>query len=928
MRALYRPDGRTADEILRQLAGFADDTQAPGELAAGTWADLLFSGGGLRDPSEASQSLLLALARLHAGLVGRFDELPAEARDWYVQQQLGIRRLRPVADRVVLVVEGDPRRLPATLPKGAVVKAGKGARGDRLYETTDALTVLGARVLGAHAERVLVGGDVAVRRSGEAASAPEEPYEPFGAPTDSVGEHELYIASEDLRAAGGATATLVFGSARFADTALTPADVQAFLGSLVWEASTPAGYVTASGAAVALGTGVRVTVGLPSGTGPFPLGGHERTHVRARFPHDEAAGFARDRGFAFRFETLTLTVSATAALPEAAFANEGVLDLTKEFEPFGPAPRRNDAFYLRSDEVLGKNLASLSVVLEGEGTTVVVRNSPDAIPVARTDGTIAATALTGRVVWERRAASGWTELASTLRLMSAPLTVPGGVPVSAVSEVGGVPGRFIRARLRAGDFGWDGFELRLLHNATVLSKIAAGISNADAGTIAAATRPVAPVLTSARLTYTTIARSSRDAGGPLLLARNGLEAPREVGLGPLVAPFVEEEAAGTLTIGLEGVPEGELVALYLDVAEAAGCTAPPEDASFAWEYLGPGGTWKQLEAVDGTLGLRMSGILRFAAPIDWAPGAADVAEGSGRWLRAVSSAPEIAGRIRGIRTDAVEARYRFPEGAEVDDVTPAARLEPGAAAKLRVAVPGVKSVVNPLPSFGGRGPEPTRAFFARSSALLRHRNRVITLWDAEELVRSGFPEVALCRGLPHHSRSSDCAPGWLSLVTVPDAADRLPVPTVLLAAQIESFLQERGTPHLRVAVLCPIYVEVSVSATVHLRRGLPGGAAIREAERHLRGFLHPLGLAPPGAEADAAALGGLGAARSERARELGRPLYRSEVVKALEDHPAVDFVTSVDFGGALAGLERVDVDACRGAVASGLVHVLRPVTSL
>ncbi len=170
MRAAYRPDRRTAADVLRQLAEAAESVPTPPTLGAGSWADLLFDAGELRDATEASQSLLLALARLQAGLVAHFDELPAEARDWYLQQRLGIRRRRPVADRVVLVVEGDPRRLPATLPKGAVVKAGKGPRGDRLYETTEALTVLGAQVLGAHGERVLTGGDVAVRREAEGAS--------------------------------------------------------------------------------------------------------------------------------------------------------------------------------------------------------------------------------------------------------------------------------------------------------------------------------------------------------------------------------------------------------------------------------------------------------------------------------------------------------------------------------------------------------------------------------------------------------------------------------------------------------------------------------------------------------------------------------------------------------------------------------------
>jgi hypothetical protein len=411
--------------------------------------------------------------------------------------------------------------------------------------------------------------------------------------------------------------------------------------------------------------------------------------------------------------------------------------------------------------------------------------------------------------------------------------------------------------------------------------------------------------------------------------RNGLETPVEVTTQPLVVPFRRPEVDGTFTVGLDPVPEGELVSVYFDLAEASGCDPPPDDAQFAWEYLGAAATWRPLEAVDGTLGLRQSGIVRFAAPLDWAVGAASVDEGAGRWLRARSTAPQACGAVRAIRTDAVEARYRFPAGAELVDETPATRLEAGKAAKLRVAVPGVKKVTNPQPSVGGRGPEPDASFFDRAATVLRHRNRAVTPWDVEQIVVHGFPEVALCRCLPHHSRESECAPGWAALVVVPDSPDRLPAPTVLLGADIEAYVRERATPHLRPAVLCPVYVEVAVGATVHLGRGLPAGAAIRDVERHLRAFLHPLGLAPPLAEADAAAIAGRAAAPGPpRLPELGRPLYRSAVVAHLESHPAVDFVEDVAFLGEHAGLERVDVDSCRGLVASAAVHALRPQAAL
>ncbi|MGZ8715491.1 MAG: hypothetical protein ACXWYO_00100, partial [Gaiellaceae bacterium] len=523
MRAAYRPDGRGAADVLRQLAEVAADLPVPEELGAGTWADLLFEAGGLRDETEASQSLLLALARLHAGLVAHFDELPAEARDWYLQERLGIRRLRPVADRVVLVVTGDPRRLPVTLPKGAVVKAGKGPRGDRLYETTEALTVLGAQVLGAHGERLLPDRDVAASRPDKTASAPETPYAPFGAEDDPAAAHELYVVSEDLRAAPGGLARIDFVGARFASSTLSTDDLVGFFEALVWEASTPSGYVSAATDARPFGDAIRAAVTLPPLTGPLLLAGAERTHVRARFPSGTVAGFSRELAFGLRFDRVALEVDINGLVPDAAFANEGVLDLSKEFQPFGPAPRRNDAFYVTSAEAFGKRLTHLSVELHGATETYLsespftVRAPPPPPPREGSEsGPPSGTAYVNTVfvTWERRRAHDWAQVAQEARLVGMSLDGPSGAgPFAEEVEVGKVRGRFLRARLDAGDFGWDRYEAQLLHNATELMKKAADPTY-TVGTIVAVTKPEAPALTAVLLNYTTRRVATDDPDGP------------------------------------------------------------------------------------------------------------------------------------------------------------------------------------------------------------------------------------------------------------------------------------------------------------------------------------------------------------------------------------------------------------------------------
>jgi hypothetical protein len=375
-------------------------------------------------------------------------------------------------------------------------------------------------------------------------------------------------------------------------------------------------------------------------------------------------------------------------------------------------------------------------------------------------------------------------------------------------------------------------------------------------------------------------------------------------------PFVRRPSgrSGTLYLGLTGIPAGEVVALYSELEEHSACDHPGGTTEVFWEYAGPSG-WTELPVVDHTAGLRQSGITRFVAQTDWATGSAEVDSTQGQWLRISTGAPQIAGRVRAVRLNAVEADYVLAPGHERDDPTSATPLPAGAVSALKLAVPGIKAVTNPGPSTGGRGPELDGPFFARSGQVLRHRNRVVTPWDVELLVQAEFPEVAFVRCLPHHSYTEECVPGWFAVVVVPHSAERRPAPSIGLAGRIEAFLHEHATPgawhgtESQIAVLCACYEEVSISATIQLKAGVSSGEAHSTIETDLRSFLHPL-LGPP-----------------ERA-EFGRPFYLSSVVAFLERHASVDHVDDCVFTGAHTGEERIDVNGCCGLITSAAEHQL------
>lgn len=935
----YAPDARTEELVVAELARAARLSPLPGSLAGpglSTWADLLFADDDLQDPTEPSQAVLLSLASAHRSVVTHYNALPSRARRWYLEERLGIARLPVLPDRVVLVVAGDPKRLPATLPKGSVVKAGKDAfGGERLYATTEALTVLGARVVGAHSFGVFSDTDRVARRS-EAPGEPASPFAPFAAEDDDLAPHELYVASDLLAfTRGRLVAILSFVSPTLAGAAPeNDSLVPDLLKRLEWEISTTEGYRPAVGAEAATkGNAVELKVTFTGGSAAARLGTLEAVHLRARFPDDQET-FSRDQALALGFRELRLRVEGDgpekSLLPQAGYYNGGLLDLTKEFQPFGPVPRRGDAFYLLLDEAFGKPLSALTVEVlrkvDGglepmnlelgsgpaapgggkftvEAETVKFSSGGTASPGPGSPAAVKGPAGEGRIYWERYDGGAWRSFAPRTRFGSVTASgLPEDDPFSSATEVGGVRGHFVRAFMSGADFGWEAYERQLAINAAVMAK-ASNPNVTPTGSYKEVSPPLSPIAAAVAVAYTTVeVRSSVAGGGLRLFARNGLGAPQEITAEALLTPFVEETSdfAGTLYLGLADVPPGEVVALYVQVEEADACAPQGGPATFLWEYRVPEG-WRSLEVVDGTSGLRQSGLLRFVAPLDWPVGAPDADETGDRWIRARTQAPELAGRIRRLQTDAVEASYLLAAGREDEDPTSASVLPAGAVTGLKVSVPGVKGVANPLPSWGGRGPEPEEAFFARASATLRHRNRAISAWDIERLVRAEFPDVAAVRCLPHHSESSDCAPGWVGLVVIPRSEERLPFPSVRLAGDIRASILARGTPHLRVAVLCPEYEEVSVGVTVQLAPDLPAGEARRSLEADLRSYLHPL--------------------RGAREGRFGRPLFRSSLTRFFEEHPAVDFLVETPrFGGLPPETERIDIDPCRGLIASAAEH--------
>ena len=490
----------TPEQVIAAMAAAARLTPFDGST---TWYDALFETGTgqLSAPGQPDRALLSSLAQEYLAAAGHLDTLTDRTHVAWLEQILGIPRLPVVPDRVVAHVTIDPKLAPAVVPRGTMLRGGKDAFGnERRYATLDALTAHGAALTGI---RSLTPGGTQPGLPGVAASAPDFPLTPLDGPDAT---HTLRVHSPALAFASGTlTAELQFGS---------PSNITSLAGA-VWRYSRADGTISPTTAGTVTSTSAQVTLaggcGTADGTDPWL-----ECVIPAATPVPE--------GLAFSSVTVRVT-ARTGVVPQAAFYNDGAVDVTKEFQPFGAVAKRGDAFYLRCDEAFGKatNDVTITVSLMQSGGAVLSSSAGGSgIPypvktVVQQTLSQARSKLGGSfdliageydeilrfftssddatVRWQRHLDSHWSSFGSAGELASITATL-GGQVGSEAAVVSGQQGHYVRAFLEEGDFGWTAYQAAVADFAT---RAVAGSDPKPA----MPTPPVPPIASRITISYTT-----------------------------------------------------------------------------------------------------------------------------------------------------------------------------------------------------------------------------------------------------------------------------------------------------------------------------------------------------------------------------------------------------------------------------------------
>jgi hypothetical protein len=865
MTALF--DGRDADALEARLKILALSKQVPG-LDGATWHQLLYDTGvpDAATGGRPDQVLLRVLAELQSGVGAHLDTLPDRLRGQWLRDVLGIPPAPAVPDVVPVVFSPDPERLPVVVPGGTEVRAKDSSGGDRRYRTAAPLTVQGTAVSAVRAYRAVRDADGAVRDKAVEWTDRTTPFSPFAeSPEDATraAPHGCRFASPEL---------VLSGRGELQEVTVTFAGpVPALLDRARWWHSTAEGSKEVT-SAVRKSAAVVLTVA--GACAPDPASGEALPWLEVRMPTD--AGALDADALTAVFSDVTLTVRVEALPADSAYAGDAKLDTEKEFQPFGPVPRRGDVFHLVSEEAFAKPLGRLGVEL-------VPAPRPDNIRLDHSVviGNLEINGWSGPLLelfsmrpelrWQRRVEGRWTRLADggSWPVSHREGTVPNArvpdqgtrEPFSEPTIQGGKPGRAVRVVLSGGDLGWEAYQARL-------AQFAADVANKRTVSPSNLTPPDPPALVGVTITYQTLAvhpeRVYATDGWTVRTWQAGtfpvFAVPVDIG------PQVPD--AATLDLGLE-LPDsalGSTVSVYLEVESAD--VGALQGASTWWVRTPDG--WREPVVDDGTHGLRQSGLLHVVAPADWQMGSPESGDvtGTARWLRLTSSEPGRLGALLAVVPDVAEAvQEPHPEL-----VTPEVALAPGEVKGLVGPIAGIKKLTN-LPGRRGRSAEGAQdaGYLRRGSGYHRHRDRAAQAWDYEELARLEVPDLAAVRCLPHTCAVGGTRPGSVALVVVPAGTEPMPVPTVAMAERIEFALRRRMPVTATLAVLSPAYHPVSVTADVVLAPRVPALVGKHEIIDQLEAWLHPAKARPI---------------------RFGRPLFTSQVVAFLESLEVVDHVST------------------------------------
>ncbi len=402
--------------------------------------------------------------------------------------------------------------------------------------------------------------------------------------------------------------------------------------------------------------------------------------------------------------------------------------------------------------------------------------------------------------------------------------------------------------------------------------------------------PWTPIISNMSLDYTATA-TLEDIDLIHLYPYAGTYKHEEIELQPTLFPTFCDE--GTLFLGLKNLVPGNNLNILFQLAEATSDSESQKE-DVQWHYL-DSNVWKPLRngfevLDDASENLTTSGIIKFAMPANMTSDNTVMPKDL-YWIKAsIAQNSKAVSETTGIHPQAI--RVTFTNDTANDKLRLSQPLAAGSISKLNVADANVKSLQQLYDTFDGSIPEIEQQFYVRVSEHLRHKGRAIQKFDYERLALEAFPQVFKAKCINHsfaldaHLYKNDFpyAPGYVILAVIPDlyklkAGNSFePKVPVSIIEKIEAYIRKRTSPFVRFRAMNPRYEKINFCLRVQLIKGKDENYYREKLKQDLKELLAPWAVG------------------KYDKLTFGQCVYRSDIIRFLENTDYVDFITDFRMG--------------------------------
>lgn len=592
----------------------------------------------------------------------------------------------------------------------------------------------------------------------------------------------------------------------------------------------------------------------------------------------------------------SISLQVTATVKNLSLQNDdGKIDPSKPFKPFGEFPGSEASFIIGSKEIFQKSLSDVAISIEWQ-------QPPLASDTANT---------------YLLKQGDWIQFGDSLNLNDIPITITNAnaIPQSApqfipnddyaITSVDG----FIKLELGNDDHSIATY---LSGVKTKLSQTGASVTDDGKGNLtftlnapALQDPPTPPVAKSISITYSTQIEeiSFAETDDKSFAAHTKFYYHIEPFGFREMHPFITDDPlnflpvfnlddsiakddGGELWIGLSNALPGETFSILFQVSD--GSANPLKIMTDVdWYYLSNNNWLKfdHLSVTDQTNKLTRSGLVILNVPE--AATTTNSRAGNGLlWIKAaIDHDPDAVCKLIAVRANAAKAQ--FDGGAKQIEFTKS--LPPATISKPAVADAALKKTEQPYPSFDGRVHETDDQFYLRVSERLRHKHRAITTWDYERLTLQYYPQIHKAKCINHtgfvinkktnDQKYSEVLPGHVMVVTIPDltslnTANLLrPYTSIGLLTEIQQYLQTLTSPFVRLHVCNPQFEEIQFDFQVTFHQNYDPVFFTDLLNTEIEQFLTPWAFG------------------NAKDIEFGSTVEKSVVLNFIEERYYVDFVT-------------------------------------